>query len=219
MIRLVVIVATTLYRQALCQLLQADARYDVVGEFNQDTVDSRVVGALKPDVILLDAGITQGTSFCQQLRAVAPATRIVLLGVSGDLEQVVRWVEAGVDGFVTQDDQVESLTTIIEVAARGDFVCPRKLVGKLVGHYVGLPWRPASAPLTDREAQVVTLLERGFSNKEIAHQLGIEVATTKNHVHNILEKLRIRRRSEVASVLRRNAMGVHQHTSGIRSIR
>jgi DNA-binding NarL/FixJ family response regulator len=104
---------------------------------------------------------------------------------------------------------VDSLATVIEVAARGDFVCPRKLVGRLVGHYVGLPWRPSHVPLTGREAQIVTLLERGFSNKEIAQQLGIEVATTKNHVHHILEKLQIRRRSEVAAVLRRNSMGSH----------
>jgi two-component system, NarL family, nitrate/nitrite response regulator NarL len=210
LIRLIVIVATTLYRQALGAMLRADARYAVVGEFDASAVDLQVVGTLNSDVVLLDPGATLGPMFCHQLRGVAPRVRVVLLGVSGDLEPLVPWVEAGVDGFVTHDEPLESLATVLAVTVRGDFVFPRKLVGRLVGHYVGLPARPLAGPLTERETQVVTLLERGLSNKEIARQLGIEVATIKNHVHHILEKLRVRRRGEVAAVLRRNVINTQR---------
>ncbi|MEO8449104.1 MAG: response regulator transcription factor [Gemmatimonadota bacterium] len=207
MIRVAVLVETLLYRQGLCQLLRSDSRFEVSGGFGTDGAAIGAVGLVQPDVILLDGGVPEGPSYCRALKVASPGSGIVLLAVGGDLDRVVRWAEAGVGAFVAKDDPIDELAAAIGVAARGDFVCPRRLVGQLVGHLaVSSPQAPHRS-LTTREVQIVCLLERSLSNKEIASHLGIEVATAKNHVHNILEKLQVRRRSEAAAVLRRCTNG------------
>jgi DNA-binding NarL/FixJ family response regulator len=106
---------------------------------------------------------------------------------------------------VAREGSVHDLVDAVERAARGELQCSPQVAGTLIRR---LAWRAAAgatlipSPLTARESEIVRLIDEGLSNKEIAVRLGIEVATVKNHVHNLLEKLRVRRRSEAAARLR-----------------
>src|SRR5439155_827652 len=110
-----------------------------------------------------------------------------------------------------REASIDDLVTVIESVARGEAICsPRVAAGLLrrvaalaAGHGGDLP----RAQLTNREREIVRLIDNGLSNKEIARALGIEVATVKNHVHNILEKLQVHRRGEAAARVRGTSRG------------
>jgi DNA-binding NarL/FixJ family response regulator len=105
---------------------------------------------------------------------------------------MLHWAEVGAVGFVPRDASLEDLVETIESAVRGELRCTATLAAKLV-QALSSRERPAAghaprSPLTARESEIVQLIDEGLSNKEIAVRLGIEVATVKNHVHNLLEK-------------------------------
>jgi DNA-binding NarL/FixJ family response regulator len=120
-------------------------------------------------------------------------------------ESVLAFAEAGIAGYVPREGSVQDLVDAVERAVRGELQCSPQLAGAIIRR---LAWRAAAGsdfprgPLTARETEIVRLIDQGLSNKEIAVRLGIEVATVKNHVHNLLEKLRVRRRAEAAAHIR-----------------
>ena len=109
-------------------------------------------------------------------------------------------------GFVERDAGLDELVTSIVCAARGEASFPPPIATTLLRRVASLSGAPGVsadvAGLTARERQIVEVIAEGLSNKEIAARLSIEVATVKNHVHNILEKLQVSRRSEVVTQLR-----------------
>jgi two-component system nitrate/nitrite response regulator NarL len=119
---------------------------------------------------------------------------------------VIAFAEAGVLGFVEGGASVEELRSGIECAARGEASCPPRIATTLLARLASLTGvqRGVSEPtgLTRRERQIVQLIAEGMSNKEIAQRLCIEVATVKNHVHNILEKLKVGRRGDAVTRFR-----------------
>jgi two-component system, NarL family, nitrate/nitrite response regulator NarL len=128
------------------------------------------------------------------------------LGLPETDEAVLAYAEAGIAGYVSRDGSVQDLVTAIEGAVKGELRCSPRLAGTILRR---LAWRAAvggdvspRTTLTSRETEIVRLIDQGLSNKEIAVRLGIEVATVKNHVHNLLDKLRVHRRSEAAARLR-----------------
>lgn len=134
-----------------------------------------------------------------------PAVRIVVFSATSNEQEVLRYAEAGVAGFVSLESSREDLVEIVQSAARGELVCPPNVAAALLRRvHVLAPRRPKldESPLTARELEVAGLMEAGLSNKQIALQLHIELATVKNHVHRILEKLDARRRGEAVARLR-----------------
>jgi DNA-binding NarL/FixJ family response regulator len=133
--------------------------------------------------------------------------------VDGD---VLGWAEAGVDGLIEQSASLESLMSAIVRVAAGESVCSPSMTATLLRRVSDAarrhPEQLALAELTTREREIVRLLARGLSNKEIATDLRIGLSTVKNHVHNILEKLQLRRRSEVAAVLEDQDLTIHSLT-------
>jgi two-component system nitrate/nitrite response regulator NarL len=119
---------------------------------------------------------------------------------------VLGCAEAGVAGYVPREASLEDLVETIGCASRGELRCSPQLgvtlLRQLALRAAGVDDAASRAPLTSREVEIVRLIEHGLSNKEIATRLGIQVATVKNHVHNLLEKLRIHRRAEAADRLR-----------------
>src|SRR5262249_33922961 len=118
----------------------------------------------------------------------------------------------GLSGFADHEDSASDLAQTIRAAARGEFRCSARTAGTLLRHVAELAARRENGPpahaalLTDREREVILLLDEGLSNKQIATRLNIEVATVKHHVHHILEKLEASRRSQAVALARRAGM-------------
>ncbi|HZR94177.1 MAG TPA: response regulator transcription factor [Gaiellaceae bacterium] len=130
---------------------------------------------------------------------------VLAFGVPAVEEVVFVLAEAGVAGFVDGDAALDDLVAAVARAQSGEASCPPSLVTMLLRRIVMLADHSTVSPhaaLTARERQIVQLIAEGLSNKEIARRLCIEVATVKNHVHNILDKLQVNRRTEAVARLR-----------------
>ena len=147
----------------------------------------------------------ESVDFVRTLQLTAPEVKTVVFGVEGDEAEIVAFAQAGVAGYVPSDASMDVLTSAIAGVKGGDLVCP-PLVAATILRHVGATaggvrsTRPADN-LTSRELEVLALIDAGLSNKEIAVRLRIEVATVKNHVHHLLEKLHVSSRAEAAAQL------------------
>lgn len=189
-------------REALAAALAHDGRLKVATHGRaSETVRLERSDA---EVVVVDTGGSDGTEAVRQLVVSAHAP-IVALGAPDDDEDVIALAELGVLGFVDRDADLDELVAAVIGAARGEPVFPPRIATALLRRVSTLRHWPASsdgAGLTMREREVVELIAEGLSNKEISSRLSIEVATVKNHVHNILEKLGVERRSDAVARLR-----------------
>jgi DNA-binding NarL/FixJ family response regulator len=207
-IGLFVLAETRLYREGLVRALDEDERFRVVGSAADVPNALELVAgpAEQADVVLLDHAIPEGPEAVRQLRRASPGIRVLALAVREAEGDVIPWAEAGAAGFMPGDASLDDLAEGISAVAGGASPCSPRVAALLLDRVASLAERRRSTPplgeLTQRESDVARLLERGLSNKEIALELRIEVATVKNHVHNILEKLDVQRRGEAASVIR-----------------
>jgi DNA-binding NarL/FixJ family response regulator len=142
----------------------------------------------------------------RDIESLTPASRVVALGVADVEADVLACAEAGVAGYVRREGSLEDLVVAVEGVARGEMLCSPELAGSLWRRVAVLSanQQVASnvADLTRREREVVRLIDHDLSNKEIARQLGIGVATVKNHVHNLLDKLHVNTRAQAAACAR-----------------
>lgn len=203
MIRVLLVADVRLHREGLAGLFARDGGIRVAatsGSHENLTRDAE--GA---DVAVIDAAGEDSVGAVQRVAAAA-SLPIVTLGTPRAPDQVIAFAEAGVLGFVEGEASVEELRSGIECAARGEASCPPRIATTLLARLAALTGvhRGVSEPtgLTRRERQIVQLIAEGMSNKEIAQRLCIEVATVKNHVHNILEKLKVGRRSDAVTRFR-----------------
>ena len=198
MIRVLLIGDVRVSREALASLLATDERLDVT----ERAIGARRSGAV--DVVVVDASVDSTTATLPG--AVGGADRpIVVLGAPEGERELIALAELGVVGFVDRDASLDDLIASVVSAARGEASFPPRVATTLLRAVSSRSVRRHSldvSVLTMRERQVVDLIGDGLSNKEIATQLGIEVATVKNHVHNILEKLDVERRSDAVARLR-----------------
>ncbi|MFO1430565.1 MAG: response regulator transcription factor [Candidatus Competibacteraceae bacterium] len=198
-----------LYRAGLERALYEDKRLTVVGTAAAgDEVISKVT-ALKPDIVLLDITMKDHCAIIRQLIAMAPDTRIVALTVPEDpIEVLLACAEAGVSGYVTRNSSLEELFQSVAAAVAGELRCSPLVAGRLLQRLKALATEHSetiSSPsliLTARELRILEMIEKGLSNKEIAHALNIEVSTVKNHVHHILQKLHVHHRGEAVALKR-----------------
>jgi two-component system nitrate/nitrite response regulator NarL len=167
----------------------------------------------RPDVVLLDAAHRKGHDFICSIRRNSPETKVVVVAVAEDPEDIIFWVEAGAEGFIPAGVAAHEIIPLLLDILRGDQACTAHVAGGLLRRLCevtrsgGTRSPDQSDPvLTKRELQVLELVCVGMSNKEIARCLDIEVTTTKSHVHNVLTKLSIQKRSQAVVRMREYRM-------------
>ena len=204
MTRIFIISEVRLYREGLVRLLQRGSRLDVVGTASDLEEGLERLDALEepPEAVLLDLPARLGLGALEELGRAAPGARVVALNVAEDDEAaVIAWAEAGVSGLLAREVDVAEVERAVETTARGGTVCSPQLAAVLLKRVAkGADERPP--PLTAREREIAALIDEGLSNKEIAARLEIELPTVKNHVHNLLTKLKATRRGQAAAMLR-----------------
>lgn len=203
MLRILIIAGVRMYRDGLSQFLAAHADIEVVGKLRhwKDAVPLHAVAC--PDIVLLEAAPAEKVAAVQQLTQGPGTVRVIALSI-GDHDDVVSWAEAGICGFVTRDDSLGDLLAIVRSVARDEMPCSPRVASALLRR-VGVLATHRGGPdvqLTVRELEVLALIERGLSNKEVGRALCIQLATVKNHVHNILEKLQVTRRADAVAAAR-----------------
>ena len=156
-----------------------------------------------PDVVVIDLATARSVGVIAAVRRAVPAAQIVAVGTDREDHALV-CARAGVRGFVTRDDGLDDLVEAVVDVAQGRDLCPQDIGVLLLRAMTGAapPMSGDEAALTDREHDVLELLGRGLSNKEIAAELVIEPATAKNHVHNLLRKLKLHRREQAGALVR-----------------
>jgi two-component system, NarL family, nitrate/nitrite response regulator NarL len=204
-IRLAIVAEVRLYRDGLRQILGRRDDIEIVLTAADGQAALPRLADAKPDVVLVDVRPAEAHQRLRELAAARSSFRLVALGVADDDADIVMWAEAGVDGYVTSDSSVQDLIDVIISVARNEMPCSPRAAAALLRHIAVLATeRPEAVELTARELQIVRLIERGLSNKEIGHQLCIELTTVKNHVHNILAKLEVGSRHEAVAHVRRS---------------
>lgn len=205
-IRVAICSDTRLYRDSLALSLGRVEHLMVVGRVESSISAMACVAETRPDVVLLDGATPERLTLPRLVAAAGIPVKIVAFSITESEEEICDCAEAGVAGYISRNGSTEDLIAAIENAVRGEVVCSPRVAASLfrrlamLAHDSGLS-TPA-ATLTGREREIVALIDRGFSNKEIARQLRICTTTVKNHIHNILEKLSVRRRGEAAALLR-----------------
>lgn len=204
-IRVLVVSDVLLYREGIARGLAQLGRLTIVDALSGAEAAAKL-RSIVADAILLDASATESLIVARQLRASRPELPIVGFAI-GNAATSVACAEAGLTGFVGRDGTLAELERAVEQAIAGEVGCTPQFAALLCRRVAALSGAPAAAPasLTRRERQIAALVSEGLSNKEIAIELRIGPATVKNHIHNILEKLQVRRRGAIGTYFRARA--------------
>jgi DNA-binding NarL/FixJ family response regulator len=199
-----IVAAVRLYGDGMAASLDKRERLLVVGTARSRLEALDLIATNAPDVVVLDTATGESIDLVRALQAKAPALKTIAFGVESDEREIIAFAQAGVAGYVPSDASVDTLTSAITCVMKGDLVCPPHVAATLLRHIGSTradarPARPG-VDLTAREFEVLSLIRAGLSNKEIASRLHIEVATVKNHVHHLLEKLHVTSRAEAAAL-------------------
>ena len=194
-----------LFRRGVRLVLEAEADIEVVAETGDgvDAVD-RII-ELVPDLVLIDVRLpsVSGIEATRRVRALVPGVKIAVLTVSESEEDLFAAVRAGATGYLLKEVSIEELPGAVRALAAGQSLISPAMTSKLLAEFNSLSRRVeeqhGNGPrLSDRELEVLRLVARGLTNKDIAAELVIAENTVKNHVRNILEKLQLRSRMEAA---------------------
>jgi two-component system nitrate/nitrite response regulator NarL len=205
-LRVFILGDVALHRDGLAQLVASDNQIQIVGAASPSVGTLTRIGELLPEIVILDLPVPARFSDARAIRAAAPDVRVVAVGVEEADDDVVQCAEAGISGYLPREASAAELTATLASVARDELLCsPRiaaTLMRRLGSRGPGLSLASQLSALTRREQEIVELVARGHSNKEIASLLCIEITTVKTHVHHILAKLQLRRRSEIAALPR-----------------
>ena len=203
-VRVVVVDDHDLFRTGLKTLLEEQG-VDVVGEAPNGQTAIRLASELAPDVVVMDLnmpGLT-GVETTRALAGIAPLTRVVVLTISADDEDVMDAVMAGACGYLLKDSSIQDLIVGIRAAAAGESLISPQIAAKLLRRLRSQSSNEEAAEtirteLSDREIEVLKLIANGKDNAQIARDLFISPKTVKNHISNILMKLQIENRIQAA---------------------
>jgi len=209
MITVAIVDDNRLVREALAAMLGRLPDVQVVAAAS---ANAEVLGRETPDVLLLDAGLGDEDSL-NVAAAIAKrrsGTKVVIMDLMPTNEDIVQFVNAGVAGFVLKDATFDEFVATIRAVAAGDKVLPPRMTETLFsqialgGDARGRERVLEDVRMTRREREVIELIGEGLSNKEIAQRLNIAAHTVKSHVRNVMEKLALHTRLQIAAFARRD---------------
>jgi DNA-binding NarL/FixJ family response regulator len=207
-ISLFIIGNVRLHREALAHLFGDEGSIKVLGADESDAALERIRDTT-PDVVLVDVVSRDGVDAIRALAKVHPSCKALAFGIAEVESEVLECTEAGALGYVSREASFEEAVRAIRGAERAEAICSPRMTAMLLRRLRALATEQATATqdanLTMREIEVLRLINRGLSNKEIAELLSIALATVKNHVHNILQKLDLHRRAQATAWLRRGS--------------
>jgi DNA-binding NarL/FixJ family response regulator len=199
-IRVFLLLENRLLREALVGILQRQPDLEVVAAQRYESQAYTAIVGSRSDVLLLDQPTAKGcpSGFIANLTAASPHTRVVFFGMEDDEETFLQVIRSGVSGYLLGDASTEDTLAAVRKVARGNAVCPAHLCLELF-RFVAKAAREGSLVLnrrlctqlglTSRQQQLVALLAKGLTNKEIAATLNLSEFTVKNHVHRIMRLL------------------------------
>lgn len=182
-----------LMRKGMCQILELETDFVVVGEASNGKEGVAQALALQPDLIILDLNMKgiSGLDTLRTLRTHDIDARVVVLTVSDEQSDIIALIDAGVDGYLLKDSDTAELIENIQKAARGEMVLSESVRQHLLNRQ---PENDPLTQLTERELDVLQWIATGMSNKQIAAQLFISEETVKVHIRNLLRKLNVHSR-------------------------
>lgn len=207
-IRLMVIEDNRLLREGITGMINEQSDLKVVAALGTSENILNKIKTLKPTVALLDLGLRSQNSLkvVKSVKKNSSGVKIIVMDLVPVQEEILEFVQAGVSGFILKDATVSDFLKTIRSVAQGNKVLPPHLTGSLfsqiVEHAINGSKRSSliksSVRMTKRERQVIELIADGLTNKEIAQNLHLSTYTVKSHVHNILEKLALHTRVQIA---------------------
>jgi len=196
-----------LLREGIVAILNQRPDLEVVAMAEDAAAALLCLAESEPRVVLVDAGLTdhEGHRAVERIKQAAPMARIVVMDLLPVPEDVVEFVKQGASGFVVKNATVDDLIQTVRWVAEGRDVLPPALTGTLLSHLARhaaehpVPRSIEAVRMTKREREIVDLIADGHSNKEIAQRLHLSTHTVKSHVRNILEKLALHSRLQLAA--------------------
>ena len=205
-IRIVVIEDNRLLRDGITSMINGQADMKVVAASGGN--DNTVLKAqtMKAQVMLVDLGLRNhdGLRMVAALLKAIPGLKVIGMGLIPTQQDIVEFIQAGASGFVLKSARVEDFLRTIRSVARGGKVLPPPLTDSLFTHVVEYALENQKGALhrgvriTNREREIIALIAEGLSNKGIAQRLNVATYTVKSHVHNIMEKLALHTRLQIA---------------------
>ena len=194
-LRLVVADDHPIWREAVERDLVA-AGLDVVGTAGDGEKAVRVCAATRPDVLVCDLQMP-GLSGVEVARAVSATTRVLVLSASGEQQDVLEAVKAGASGYLVKSATAAELVDAVRRTAAGDAVFTPGLAGLVLGEYRRTAADDAAPKLTARETEVLRLVAKGLTARQVAERLVLSHRTVENHVQNTLSKLQLHNRAQL----------------------
>ncbi len=198
-----------LLRASLAKLIGLWRKDAVIAEASDGEEAVAMARRLRPQVVLMDIRMPgcDGIEATRLIKAELPETKIIMLTVSEEEEDLFAAISSGAHGYLLKNMRPEELFERLEGALAGEAVIAAPMAQRILGAFVEQAHRQAEmgqgeVELSPREREVLDLASRGATNKEIGDELFISVGTVKNHIHNILEKLHLRNRAQMAGYAR-----------------
>ena len=207
-IRIIVIEDNRLLRDGIAEMIGGESDLKVVAALEDNVKIEHVIREKKPDIILIDLGLQSKNSLelVKSMKINFPDIKFIVMDLFPVQEDIFEFVKAGASGFILKNVGVNEFLKTIRSVFKGEKILPPNLTGSLFSQIVheaaNGPKESAlirSVRMTKRERQVIELVSDGLTNKEIGQRLHLSPYTIKSHVHNILEKLAMHNRIEIAA--------------------
>jgi DNA-binding NarL/FixJ family response regulator len=205
-IRILIVEDNRVLRDGLIALLNGQPDMKVVAAIGSGNHVLKTIREVKPHIKLLDLGLwsEQHRKIFEEMKKEFPGLKVIGMGLIPSQTDIIESVEAGASGFILKDATVNEFIGTIRSVSQGIKVLPPLLTNSLFSHVVdhaikkGKGTLTAAIQMTKREREIIAVIADGLSNKEIAQHLNIATHTVKSHVHNIMEKLALHSRLQIA---------------------
>jgi two-component system response regulator NreC len=214
MIKILLVDDHAVVRMGLKMLLNTNPEMEVIGEASEGNEGIKKALKLEPDVVVMDLSMPHGKdglSATTELKKLKPDINILILTMHDDEEYLFRAIQGGASGCILKSAPHDELMSAIESVAMGDAYLHPSATKRLMEEYLGSVKQDGSDTynlLSEREKEVLTLIAKGYSNKEIAERLIISVKTVETHKGNLMEKLQMKTRPELVEyAVRKGLLG------------